>query len=450
MSGKLHVVFCVDTEGPLYESLESNFQRLESFFGISLAPTKENLALLRSGVVPGLTDQEKLADVFRYFDPRYSNLGSWDELLEKRDVITSAAFRNRWQDSHGQGIAYSWFCVDHVGYCENPRRRAVGYHAVFDSYRALVQQPESNKDIVQFHYHPLPYNRKAHSCATYYLNENHLVEILARKIIDRAWFPSVYRPGFHTTRPDSHWFLEQWIPFDYANQACAQSERTDLHENQYGDWRRAPKIWGGYHPHHDDYQRLGGCRRWIFRALNAYSRVRNITKAEVEAAVQEAQTTGCAVLAVTNHDYKDMLPSLVDFYDLVTEVAAHSNVELLFSDALTAARDYVGVQSHSPGLEARVESLGGGIGHILQVNCKTPLFGPQPFLAIKTVSGYHYDNFDFSATDPQKSWTYTLSWQTFPLEEIECIGIAAPSATGTVDIVRIFPRENRQDHICLS
>lgn len=33
------------------------------------------------------------------------------------------------------------------------------------------------------------------------------------------WFPLVNRAGMHNERPDSNWFLEQWIPFDASNQS---------------------------------------------------------------------------------------------------------------------------------------------------------------------------------------------------------------------------------------
>ena len=65
----------------------------------------------------------------------------------------------------------------------------------------------------------------AHYCATHYFaTGNRLFEILARDIIDRHWFPAVNRPGFHVTRPDSHWFLEQFIPLDYSNQGIFLSQ----------------------------------------------------------------------------------------------------------------------------------------------------------------------------------------------------------------------------------
>ena len=37
--------------------------------------------------------------------------------------------------------------------------------------------------------------------------------------------------------------------------------------------------------------------------------------------------------------------------------------------------------------------------HLLEVRTKTPSFGPQPWLAMRTTAGtYHYDNFDVEDT----------------------------------------------------
>ena len=56
--------------------------------------------------------------------------------------------------------------------------------------------------------------------ATSYSNSTDvLYEIITRRIIDNNWFPTVNRAGFHTVRRDSSVFLEEWIPFDYSNQA---------------------------------------------------------------------------------------------------------------------------------------------------------------------------------------------------------------------------------------
>ena len=44
----LYVVHCVDTEGPLTETLEATFARIESTFNIVIDPTFENLAKLQN------------------------------------------------------------------------------------------------------------------------------------------------------------------------------------------------------------------------------------------------------------------------------------------------------------------------------------------------------------------------------------------------------------------
>ena len=44
MARPVYVVHCVDTEGPLHESVEATFERLKAIFGIDLEPS---VALLR-------------------------------------------------------------------------------------------------------------------------------------------------------------------------------------------------------------------------------------------------------------------------------------------------------------------------------------------------------------------------------------------------------------------
>lgn len=43
----LHIVHCIDTEGPLDEDLQATFERLKYIFGIHLKPTRENLNLIQ-------------------------------------------------------------------------------------------------------------------------------------------------------------------------------------------------------------------------------------------------------------------------------------------------------------------------------------------------------------------------------------------------------------------
>ena len=48
----VYIVHCVDTEGPLYESLSAKFERIKEVFGVSIKSTLENLRKLKSIKIP--------------------------------------------------------------------------------------------------------------------------------------------------------------------------------------------------------------------------------------------------------------------------------------------------------------------------------------------------------------------------------------------------------------
>ena len=47
--GNVYVVHCVDTEGPLNESLIATFKRVKDLFNIELKPSEENLEKIVNG-----------------------------------------------------------------------------------------------------------------------------------------------------------------------------------------------------------------------------------------------------------------------------------------------------------------------------------------------------------------------------------------------------------------
>ena len=52
MTGIVHIVHAIDTEGPLYESIEARFEHLGHRFGISdIEPTESNLGRLLRGEI---------------------------------------------------------------------------------------------------------------------------------------------------------------------------------------------------------------------------------------------------------------------------------------------------------------------------------------------------------------------------------------------------------------
>ena len=114
----VHIVHCVDTEGPLYESLTATFERLNSIFGIDLKARRKTLVQLQKKEIDlgGLEDQ-----VAKVVDPVLLNYNStWWQIDEMLEELLSNEFRNLLPDSFGNGWVYNWHCMDHVGFLKNP------------------------------------------------------------------------------------------------------------------------------------------------------------------------------------------------------------------------------------------------------------------------------------------------------------------------------------------
>jgi hypothetical protein len=450
VSETVHLVHCIDTEGPLHESVEATFERLMHIFHLDLPPSKELLSRLQRGeedlggleqAVRNVVDPHLLA----YND-------TWDKVDSMLSDALSSSFRQRYPDSFGAGWIYNWHCVDHVDYDVNPRRRDMGYHNVFDHYRAVLAEHKSEQDGLHFHYHPHAFKRHAHLCATqWWGGSDSLSQVLCRRIIDRHWFPSCNRPGFQVTRPDSHWFLEQHIPFDYASMAIESTaedeQQFDFSQGRSGDWRRAPLSWEPYHPSHDDYQVVGECRRWIARCLNIGTRAYVLTRAEVERAFREAQNGQPVVLGITNHDFRDIRHDIAQVHALIKDVASDfPDVPWRNCEAVDAFRRAMGLSAQPAGRLSLVLEPVGANAHQLRVRFDQPSFGPQPYLALKTTADcYLHDNFDFQ--EPLHEWTYVFDGETLPLQAIERIGVAVNNANGATSVVTLDPLTGNQEQV---
>lgn len=443
MPSTVFIVHCIDTEGPLHEPIEATFDRLHAIFGLKFEPDAGLLRRLQAGAVP-LDGKEEA--VKRVIDPHLlAYKDNWDKVDAMLDDAMSESFRNRMLDTSGQGWVYNWFCVDHVDYSSNPRGRDIGYHNVFDRYASRVRDPASRRDRLHFHYHPHPYSGEAHRCATHWwAASDSLHQVMSRRVIDRQWFPSVNRPGFHVTRPDSHWFLEQHIPFDYASQAKVangvDTAQRGLDSGRFGDWRRAPPVWQPYHPSADDYQVRGQCRRWIARCLNIGTRYRLLDAADVMQAFGEAREGKPVVLGFTNHDFRDMRPDIEAVRTLLAPaIRAYPEVAFEFAEALDAMRRALDVPHQPPCRFDITLTATGDAQTELRILSSVPTFGPQPWLALRTRAGdYRFDNFDID--EPFKAWRYVFDAETISVDALDMIGVAANNAYGTGTVALINPR----------
>jgi hypothetical protein len=315
---------------------------------------------------------------------------------------------------------------------------------VFDRYCRYLELNDITQDLVEWHFHPPSLRPDSPRAGTTYVNSPVLYETLARKVVDRQWFPVAYRPGYHTERPDSHWFLEQWIPFDYANQSGATAEdQPDLAAGRFGDWRRAPETWIPYQPSHHDYQRPGDCNRYIARCLYAKNRLREIEIDHVREAFREAADHGAALLSVTSHDWRDMRTEIERVWEQLSRVDDEfDDVRFEYVDAVEGMRRVLDLtDTEPPGFDVWFEQRADDT--VLRVTAEGDIFGPQPYLAMKTMSEqYYWENFDFQGED---GWSYTFDFNTFEIDAIRTIGVAANTSTGASEVVTIDPETGETD-----
>lgn len=425
------LLHAVDTEGPLYESPAETVARVNRIAGLTLPADEATLRRIRSGDLDLGEAAATVRTVLRYSE----FLGDWSAVQGMLRRVMSPEFRNANADSGGGPWTFNWHVMDHVGYEVNPRRRDMGYHNVFDVYRDLLAAADS-PDELGFHFHPDHYYPHAHLCGTNFSTSRHLYPILTRRLVDRSWFPRSFRAGFHTERPDSHAFLEQWIPHDFSNQAIEGDEsmqgQLDLSDHRFGDWTRAPAQWGWYHPHHDDYQRPGQCRRRIFRCLNIGTRHRCVSATHVRQAFDQVKEHGRdVVVGITNHDFRDMAPDIEWLKHVFDVAAAETGVNWKSASISDTFAPWRGspVRSHWS-----LRRHGGLVR--LRIDYDAEIFGPQPFMAVKLVNEqYHHVNLDI--VQPFRSFSYVFDENTVPMDRVRCVVIGTNDRRGNVIIDRV-------------
>jgi hypothetical protein len=429
-SGIVYIAHAVDTEGPLYEGLAATFERIYEHYRIRLSPSSANLQKLRDKELDlgGLEDK-----VRALVDPEMTDrhLGSWDQIDEMHSTVMSPGFREKFRDKAGQPYVISWHCMDHVGFENNPRQRAMGFHAIFTHYTDLLNSYQLSRDRIYLHFHPPSFSRDAHrqSCG---VNINLLHnEVLARRIIDHKWFPVANRPGGHYETFDINVWLESWIPFDIAHQNTGNPEDlAKIHPvpGRFVDWRGAPTDWRIYHPSLYDHRVEGNLRRWISRCLNLKTRYNNIDGSELEKAFSVARTGKPVLVGVTNHDHRNMVPEIEEFVGIVRDVSSrHSDVEYRWVNVVEGFRAALGLR-HEPPAKLCIDLDSG----VLRVRANKPVWGTQPFLAFRTREGRYYRD-DF-INDGENCWTYCFDVHSMNIEALSDIGVAANDMVGNTTV----------------
>jgi hypothetical protein len=81
-------------------------------------------------------------------------------------------------------------------------------------------------------------------------------------------------------------------------------------------------------------------------------------------------------------------------------------------------------------------------GGVVRIVSDRPTFGPQPFLAIRTVTGeYRHDALDID--EPFRRWSYSFGPDTIPPAAIDRVGIGTCSPDGSATVLTWKPDTGR-------
>ena len=389
MAGNLHVVLAIDTEGPVYDPKN-----------------------------PGL-------------------LSDWAQVDDFLARVFRESYRRQCLDSCSGGLVISWFVLNWTGFSSNPVRRDFGYHRIHDHYMESwgKKMQEFNDGIYWHYHHPSPSGIANEWCKDWSANREYL-NILNRLVVDRAYFPSVFRAGGTIETNEMSSWLEQWIPFDYSNRAGRLNwdsrDSSGVCLRDLCDWSRAPSEWGAYHPSFDDYQQPGSMRRAIFRCLDLCTGVYSLSESDIDAAFVRAQEGEDTILAVFDHDYRDRADLFVEsFLQPLQRVASrYPNVCWRYTNALEAAQSVLRYPKakrprfavfYEPGREA------------FSIASESLLFSSTPYVACKYVDSGEY-SCEKVVPVANRNWLLPLSDKA----RKRVIGIAGSDAYGNVGVSSYF------------
>ena len=424
MSGEVHFVICVDTEGPLNETDEACVIRLNQLFGLELPVERETLGRLRAGdfaLDPGVREK-----ILRIISPEVRDwLGDWGKLEENLDYSMSEDFRNQVVDDEGKGLVLNWFVCDWNGaFTVNPRKKQMGLNGVFDVIWNRFKNRAAT-DPIYFHHHSLPFSRATHHPSRNWTNETSHITSLLSHLIDYGHFPACVRTPIMA--PDISFFLDQYFPFDMSSFSDPMdgADQPDVKARRFVDWLGAPSDWSLYKPDPYDYRKPGAGHRWIGRSVQLGSRYGNLSREEMDKAFKKAVAGESVLMSCHIHDHSPMRKFGYFWPELQEIRHRHPDVRFLNATAVDAFRAVANLEPKPrPTLEIMFEN------NTAFITSDREILGLQPWFGFKTKDGaYLWDNMD---AVEDRLWRYVFDEYTVPLSRLDAIGVAACDSYGNV------------------
>lgn len=299
-------------------------------------------------------------------------LPEWDAVDAAMDKLFDERFRLRHRDGAGGSLRFGWFFLTWTGFVTNPRRRALGYHAVRDHYRERWGDALARWGDEQcWHYHHPPASGVGNEWGLDWSTSDEYRRILSRQLLERDWWPSCFRAGGTIMGAEASRWVDSWFPVDYTNRAPVALPGV-------ADWADGVADWSLYHPSPEDPRRPGAGRRRMARCLDLVTGAYRLAEPDVVAAFERARSGRPAILSCFEHDYRDIEPRLDAFAELVASVAArYDDVRWRYAAPVEAVRAYLGAPRTRP-LTLEALATDGGV----RIWSSEPIFQSLPWIAV--------------------------------------------------------------------
>ena len=350
-------------------------------------------------------------------------MDNWSDIKVSLKDITSNEFRQRNADSFGNPFKLNWFIMDFIGFSTNPKNRITEFNDTYDNIKSL----NTKLDSFHWHYHQPPISGIGDQWSDDWDNSDIHYDILGHRIIDRQDFPEVFRAGGTVEDNKCSRWLEDNFLIDYSNRASYRSEETsDIFDF---NWFEAPRHWGAYHPHTDNFMNPGEMRRHIVRCVDLRSRLHELQQWEVDEAFSYAQAYNRPIiLSYFSHDHRDMRDETRRASELISNAHQRFGVNFMWSDAKEALQISKGITP----LHVRIGIEQTGDGSVM-IHFHRSIYQRCPFVYTKMIDGSiirHELQLEVHPACPY----YLLRCFLKLTDEMTHIGVACTSTTGDASV----------------
>ena len=302
--------------------------------------------------------------------------------------VMSELFRSTHLDSQGTPIKFTWYMlvgsVYSAGTVTGP---LLPFELMQDNHGEEIARWG---DEMAYHYHTWIWS-DPDGDGVYHWNQapglSYCVQdfdsTLAHLVLDRGFYPSSFRSGWHAMDNYYQCYLDAWIPFRFEN-CGGKHDCTTEPINNVLDWSHAPTTWAPYHPDPNDYQSPGSLRGWDSRC----DYTPGVTGQMVQDIFTAALSGTSQYVTFWSHLKETDFPTQVDrVHQLLTAAhALYPDVEFHYVTARESMRNWQNSTDVTPP-ELRLQLPAGSGVQTATVTTNEPIYQLQPFVASRTADG---------------------------------------------------------------